>query len=97
MILNNTIEVRLTFNFLAWSIHFVEPIIEINNVSHKKNWGKHFFNLSPGKHSLKVYFSYNGQSKRAYKEICFDISAGEALKICYHVFPFLQPTIKLLK
>ena len=92
-----SIEVKLTFNFLAWTLHFVEPIIEMNNVSNKKSWGNHFFNLNPGKHSLKVYFSYNGQNKRAYKEICFDITDGECIKICYYVFPFLQPRIKLIK
>jgi hypothetical protein len=48
---------------------FLEPIVEIDVLPYKLTLGKHFFDLSPGNNSLKIYFSYNGKPKSGLKTI----------------------------
>jgi hypothetical protein len=90
------IDIKLTFNCLAWTLHFVEPIVEIDGLPYKVTWGKHFFDLSPGNHSLKIYFSYNGKPKSGLKTIQINISEGKTNKIQYKIYPFLYPSIKII-
>lgn len=50
------VEVKLSFFALAFFFFACTPRVEIDGKVRKKAWGTHFFPVSPGKHTIKVYF-----------------------------------------
>ena len=87
--MNAKIDIKINFFPLAWFLYFVEPIIELNGEKHKKEWGKHSFELSPGKHLVRIYFSYMGKTECGLNQIEFQVKSGETKKISYYMPPFL--------
>lgn len=83
------IQVKLNFLPLAWTLYFVQLIIEIDNIPHRTHWGLHQFELAPGSHDMQIYFSYRGKKKRGARQISFDITAGETKKFSYYMLPYL--------
>lgn len=95
--MDTNIEITTNFFPLAWTLNFVQPIIEIGNESYKKKWGTHTFSLTPGSHFVKIYFSYNGKPKSGLATITLHVSEGESIKISYYMYPFLRPSVKINK
>lgn len=91
------IEIRTNFFPLAWTLYFVQPIIEIGDKTYKKNWGTHTFSLTPGSHFVKIYFSYNGKPKSGLATITLHVFKGETIKIYYYMYPFLWSNVKINK
>jgi hypothetical protein len=83
------IEIKISFFPLAWFLYFVEPIIEINGVKHKKEWGAHWFDLDAGPQMVRVYFSYMGKAECGLNQIEFELTTNETKTISYYMSPFL--------
>ena len=58
--MKTTLNVNLDFFPLAWVLFVCTPVVEIDGEQHSKKWGNHSFKISPGKHSVKIYFPYKG-------------------------------------
>lgn len=52
------IELDLDFFPLGWFLFFTRPIITIDGTPHRRSWGTHFFELEPGRHTLRVFVKY---------------------------------------
>ena len=87
--MGSRIDVNLNFFPLAWFLYFVEPIVEINGEISKKAWGTHSFELNPGKHVVRIYFSYMGKKECGLNKIELHLAPGETKKIAYYMPPFL--------
>lgn len=97
--MNAIIEVKLNFLPLAWTLYFVQPIIEIDNIPHQARWGLHQFELAPGSHVMKIYFSYRGKAKCGARQISFNAPTGQTKKFSYYMLPYFFSFggIKILK
>ena len=55
------IEIKVGFFPLGWFLFFFHPIIEVDGVRHEETWGRHFFELEPGRHALRIFIEKNAR------------------------------------
>ncbi|MFT5779897.1 MAG: hypothetical protein ACI837_002856 [Crocinitomicaceae bacterium] len=83
------VEIKTGFFPLAWFLFFVTPVIEINNVRHTQKWGTSSFDVTPGKHTIHIYFPYLWRSMCGANHVNIEIQEGETKKINYHMPPWM--------
>ena len=83
------IEIQTGFFPLAWFLHFVKPVIEINGKKHTEEWGPSFFDLPPGKYEVKIYFPYMWRSECGANQISLTLQEGLIKKIEYYMPPWM--------
>lgn len=84
------IEIKTEFFPLAWFLHFVTPIIEINGEKHKKKWGETFFSLPPGEYQVKISFPYLAMAECGANEITVPLSEGQKRIVKYYMPPWVM-------
>ncbi len=83
------IEVKAGFFPLAFLLFFCSPRIEIDGTVHKRSWGRHFFEVSPGRHQVTVYFRYLFMSRCGKNSISVNVAAGTVTHIRYYMPPWM--------
>jgi hypothetical protein len=83
------IEVKTGFFPLAFFLFFCTPRIEIDGQVHKKSWGTHFFEVSPGTHTITVYFGYFFMSRCGQNSISVNVPAGTVRHVRYNMPPWM--------
>lgn len=83
------IEIKTGFFVLAWFLHFVTPVIEINGKLVKKPWGISQFDLEPGEYTVKIYFSYFMMSQCGANQVRVKVEEGKTKKIIYNMPPWM--------
>ena len=83
------IEIETRFFPLAWFLHFVTPVIEIDGKSVKRKWGVSHFDLEPGLHQVKIYFSYFMMSECGANRIRIKVEEGKTKKVTYYMPPWM--------
>jgi hypothetical protein len=82
------IEAKVRFFPLAWFLFFCSPRIEIDGIVHEKTWGTHFFPVTPGKHTIKIWFMYFS-SPRGTNSIDVQVVDGHVSRISYYMPPWM--------
>ena len=83
------VEVKVGFFPLAFLFLVCTPMIEIDGEAHKKYWGTHFFELDPGKHTIRIYFRYLFMSQCGANSIDVVVKDGETCRIKYYMPPWI--------
>ncbi len=52
------VELNLDFFPLGWFLFLFPPTVAIDGIPHRRYWGTHFFELEPGRHTLRVFIKY---------------------------------------
>ena len=50
---------------------------------------KHYFELTPGQHKIKIYFPYIGMSECGANEVTIDIQEGIKRRVSYYMWPWM--------
>ena len=79
------LQVHTSFFPLAWILHAVSPVIEINGKRVNTKWGSTEFNIDPGNHNVKIYFPYMFISHCGANTVNIDIEAGKTKRINYYM------------
>ena len=83
------VEVKTGFFPLAFLLFACTPRIEIDGQVHKKYWGTHFFEVSPGQHIIKVYFRYLTMARCGENTIAVNVPAGAITRIRFNMPPWM--------
>ena len=83
------VEVKVGFFPLAFFLFFCTPRIDIDGQVHKKYWGTHFFELSPGTHKITVYFRYFVMARCGENSISVDVASGTVTRVRYNMPPWV--------
>lgn len=83
------LEIKTGFFGLAWFLHFVTPVIEINGQRVKKPWGTSYFELEPGNYTVKIYFSYFVMSQCGANQVSVKLDEGQSKMISYKMPPWM--------
>ncbi len=83
------VEVKTGFFWLAFIFFFCTPRIEIDQAVHKKYWGRHFFELSPGEHQVTVYFVYLFKPRCGENSITVTVAPDTVTHIRYFMPPWI--------
>jgi hypothetical protein len=87
--MNSSIEIKTEFFPMAWFLHFVSPVIEINGQVHPSKWGVRTFDLPPGDYMIKIYFPYMFQKQCGANEIKVSLAEGQQRKVNYNMPPWM--------
>lgn len=83
------VEIEVGFFPLSFFFFVCIPRIEIDGRPHKKYWGTHFFELDPGKHTIKIYFRYLFMSQCGANSIDVVVKDGETCRVKYNMPPWM--------
>ncbi len=83
------IEVRVRFFPLGWFLYFCTPTIVVDGTAYPKGWGTHFFQLPPGRHTLKVFFRYLFIRECGANARDVMVEQGQVSKVSYYMLPWM--------
>jgi hypothetical protein len=77
------IDLRTTFFVLDWTLNFTRTTIVIDGQVHDVPWGRHFFQLEPGRHEVQVSYRYVRVSHAGKATLMVDVAEGQVVPVCY--------------
>jgi len=83
------VEVKVGFFPLAFLLFLCTPRIEIDETVHKRYWGTHFFELAPGRHTIKIYFRYLFMPQCGANSIDLVVTDRKACRVNYSMPPLM--------
>lgn len=94
--LKTGLEVKARFFPLGWWFFFCKPIILVDGTAYRTSWGTSFFQLEPGRHTIKIFFHYLFWPECGANSINVLIEEGKISKVRYYMFPwvFMKGSIK---
>lgn len=87
--MNTAIHVNTSFFPLAWILYMCTPVIEIDGEKNSRKWGTHSFEVSPGEHTVKIYFPYMWRSECGANQTTVNVPEGGAVNISYNMPPWM--------
>jgi len=93
-----TVEIELSFFFMMWILFLITPWISINGQAERRPWGKHTFQLVPGRYHIEAWYPYLFRSRTSPGAIALDVVPGGHYKLRYRPawLVFLPGSIKLI-
>jgi hypothetical protein len=91
------LQIKTGYFSMAFFFAFCNPVVEINGAQHLNGWGKHFYQLKPGKYTVKIYFRYFTMEQCVANSIDVELQEGRARQINYNMPPwmFAKGSIKI--
>jgi len=83
------VEVNVGFFPLAFFLFVCTPRIEIDGHVHERCWGTHFFDLTPGRHTIRIYFGYFLMPHCGDNSIDVIVEEGKTRKVNYCMPPWM--------
>lgn len=83
------IEVTAKFFPLAFLLFMTKPTITIDGNPNTASWGTHRFDVSPGRHTVKVFFKYLWLDEAGANSIDVDVPAGETVRVRFYMPPWM--------
>jgi hypothetical protein len=77
------IEVDAGFFKLAWILFFCRPRVEIDGNVNMGKWGVNRFEVSPGNHTVAVWFRYGPMNQAGKNTIQVNVSEGQTQRVRY--------------
>jgi hypothetical protein len=78
------IEITTKHPITAYLYNLTKTFIVIDGVEKKMKWGKHFYEVREGEHTLNIYIPYVGMKINKNNSINFSITNGEIKKIKFN-------------
>jgi hypothetical protein len=91
------IEVTTGFMFLAFLLYLFKPVISVDGVANKVNWGETHIPVAPGRHQVEVWLPYLFYKFMGRNGIVVDVAQGSVVKISWRSpwLVFLQGPIRV--
>jgi hypothetical protein len=83
------IEVKRGFFPLAWLLFLCTPRVDIDGQVEKKSWGKHFFEVAPGQHTVTVYFAYLFITQCGKNSVTVNVESGSVAHVSFYMPPLM--------
>jgi len=83
------IQVNTRFFILAFLLLLCTTVIEIDGEKHKRRWGRHRFDVSPGRHEVSVYFGYLFMPECGRNSIDVDVMPGAPMEVDFNMPPWM--------
>jgi hypothetical protein len=83
------VEVSLEFFPLAFFLFFCTPRVVIDGKVRTRDWGRHFFPLRPGRHTVEVFYPYFFWPETGYASLDVRVEPGELRRVNYYHWAFL--------
>jgi len=83
------LEVETAFFPLAFLLFLCTPTIAIDGQPHRRSWGTHFFELQPGRHTIKIFFRYLTMPECGANSIDVIVEKGKTTRIRYFMPPWM--------
>ena len=83
------VEVKVRFFPLAFFFFFCTPTIVVDGKAHRKSWGTHFFEMEPGRHTVKIFFRYLFMAECGANSIAVTVEEGKINRIEYYMPPWM--------
>jgi len=100
--LKTGVAVKTGFLPLGFILFFCTPTIVVDGRDYRKSWGTHFFELEPGRHTIKIFFRYLFMAECGANSIDVIVEEGKISRIKYYMPPWMlakgsiktkQPTV----
>jgi hypothetical protein len=85
----STIEVNAKFFPLAFLLYLTKPKIEIDGAANEGSWGTNRFDVTPGRHNVKVSFRYLWMPECGANSIDVDAPPGGTTRLKYNMPPWM--------
>jgi len=83
------VEVKTGFFPLGFFLFFCTPTIVVDGKAHRKSWGTHFFELEPGRHTIRIFFSYLFMPECGANSIDVTVEEGKISRVKYFMPPWM--------
>lgn len=83
------LDVNMGFFPLAWFLFFCTPTVVVDGEPHRRSWGTHFFELEPGRHTIKIFFRYLHMAECGANSIDLTVEEGKISRIKYYMPPWM--------
>ena len=83
------VEVQVGFFPLAFLFAFCTPTIEIDGMTTEASWGTQFLELSPGIHTVTIFFAYPLMPRCGANTIQVSIERGQKCRVVYFMPPWV--------
>jgi len=87
--LETGIEVKMGFFPLAFLLFLCTPTVVVDDRAYRKSWGTHFFELEPGRHTIKIFFHYLFMPECGANSIDVIVEEGKIGRIKYYMPPWM--------
>ena len=90
------IEVTAKFFPLAFILYLTRPTVWIDGTAHPSSWGTNRFDVTAGKHTVKVAFRYLFLKEAGANSIDVDVPEGTTVKVRYRapLIVFIKGSLK---
>jgi hypothetical protein len=91
------LDLNLNFLFLQWILLLVTPHLTINGYPQRRKWGRHFIELPPGTHHVRVSFPYLFTDHCGPADAMVPIYPGMATRLDYEapLIVFMGGTLRM--
>jgi len=83
------IEIKMRFFPLAFFLFFCTPTIVVDGKAYRRSWGTHFFELEPGRHTIKIFFGYLFMPECGANSIDVIVEEGKINRVKYYMPPWM--------
>ncbi|GAF71337.1 unnamed protein product [marine sediment metagenome] len=83
------LEVTMGFFPLAFLLFLCTPTIVLDGEANRGSWGTHFFELEPGRHTIKIFFRYLTMAECGANSIDVIVEEGKISRIKYYMPPWM--------
>jgi len=78
------IEITTKYPIIAWMYNMTKTVIVIDGIKKDMTWGKHFYELKEGSHTLNIYIPYMGIKINDKNVINFNLAYGEIRQLKFN-------------
>ena len=86
---DGTIEFSLGFFPLGWFLFFCTPVVVVNGIPARQNWGTHRFEMPPGTYEAKIFVPYLFWPECAANSVNFELRPGEHRRVSFYMWPWV--------
>ncbi len=84
------VEVKAGFFPLAFVLFLCRPRVVIDGGEPQlRSWGRHFFPLAAGRHTVKVYFKYLFKAECGANQREIDVHEGTTVRVEFYMWPWM--------
>jgi len=82
-VLKTGVAVKTGFFPTAIILYLFPPTVVIDGTPHRESWGTRFFELSPGPHTIKIFFKYLFWRECGANSIDVNVVEGQTSRVEY--------------
>ncbi|MBA7504184.1 hypothetical protein ES706_02809 [subsurface metagenome] len=87
--LKTGVAVKTGFLPLGFILFFCTPTIVVDGRAYRKRWGTHFFELEPGRHTIKIFFHYLFMAECGANSTDVIVEEGKTSRVKYYMPPWI--------